>query len=705
MNLSEIGVQTLLASNGIAVPKNVVQKFFKYIFDKFANFRKKANENSESNEELLSSLHEALEQKNAKESKKRILIVLDDLDRLDSNEVLAMFRLIKTFGNLPNIMFLLVYDNDIVSAIVEKHFPESKGKYLDKFIQFQIDVMPPKRVAIIEQLKNRVLCLIEKTREELDDASLSSHNIVFEGIKLSNEKNGDSIKFDKLNLDDLIASYIKTPRESNLIAMATSCSWIKCNKLICLRDLVALEILKRYEKGHYRSLYDVTDELELKKDYTGLNKDKLQNTLVANSWHKGVTALSGSFENPCLMVLFITGYENYTVALGKMFIQTLKVTSSEYISSELVYFLVKAFILDLKETCYELFNVLYINKYQYVLSVANGISILDYYIDSAMILIKGELKHSEVFDCFLNALIDYLLKKSPASLTENLAIKGNKYDLNAILYESLQSWMGRAVCDNHLLPPSKIYGLKVVLEKAKSTAPLMFIYSLFNGLTKLNPLLEDKEYLHCASLFFKKLKLSISNGDFFNQNHIYVILRYCKDCFLKIIDEFNQYPAVARYKIARAILFDVDVDADADADADVDVDVDVDVDADADVNIDKLKDDIVKELRIQIESNECALNFYLSCANYFNAICNSHYDDNEGNICDSNNLNKLSEELDEFLNFYKLDPELIYQKLITIKKDLIAKNETIIASDIAILIKLINLKHKFSSSDVKEEIQ
>ncbi len=48
---------------------------------------------------------------------------------------------------------------------------------------------------------------------------------------------------------------------------------------------------------------------------------------------------------------------------------------------------------------------------------------------------------------------------------------------------------------------------------------------------------------------------------------------------------------------------------------------------------------------------------------------------------------------------------MMYQQLLKIKQDLIAKNETIIASDIDILVKLISLKHNFSSSDVKEEIK
>ena len=67
--------------------------------------------------------------------------------------------------------------------------------------------------------------------------------------------------------------------------------------------------------------------------------------------------------------------------------------------------------------------------------------------------------------------------------------------------------------------------------------------------------------------------------------------------------------------------------------------------------------------------------------------------------------NHLSEEFSKFLNFYKLDPKMMRQQLIKIKQNLIAKNETIIASDIAKLIELIDLKHNFSSIYVKGEIK
>ena len=71
--------------------------------------------------------------------------------------------------------------------------------------------------------------------------------------------------------------------------------------------------------------------------------------------------------------------------------------------------LVKAFILDLIEKYDKLFNTNNINEYKYITVVPTFNFRFDYYIDNAFILIKGDVKHSEMFDSFINALIDCLL--------------------------------------------------------------------------------------------------------------------------------------------------------------------------------------------------------------------------------------------------------------------------------------------------------
>lgn len=467
--------------------------------------------------EKIKRLDDTLKQKTDKD-KRRFLVIIDDLDRMERNEILAILRIIKTFGSLRNVVFLLVYDNDIVISVANSHFPEAKGKYLDKFVQFHVDIMPARRASIVEQLKYRVLCMMEKDHKEIRDNSLSSNKNVFDGIKGKSEEHNDSIKFNNLSLDDLIANYVKTPRELNLIAMATSNSWIRCNKLICLRDIIALEILKRYEKQHYLNLCDVADEFEFKKAYSRLNTYNLQFIPVANSWHKGATALSSSFENPCLMVLFINGYENLKKGLEGMFSRTLKASHLEDTSVEVVESLVKAFILDLRQNCGQLFSDPYVNQYQDVSGGLNGKLKFDYFIDNAMILIKGEVKHSEMFDIFFNTLIDNLLDLDFATLTEKLSLTDKDDALKLILTE-LQFWIGRAICDNDWFKLNKIYRLTDMLKRCHTGNPrkcLIFIYKLFEWLNNSKVFVGPDNYWSCSLLFFNKVKLAISNGDLFH---------------------------------------------------------------------------------------------------------------------------------------------------------------------------------------------
>ena len=428
--------------------------------------------------EKIKRLDDILLQEKEKD-KRRFLVIIDDLDRMEKNEILAILRIIKTFGCLRNVVFLLVYDNGIVSSVANSHFPEAEGKYLDKFIQFHVDIMPARRLSIVAQIKNRVLSMMKKTQKEIGDNSLYSNKLVFSEINVKRGESNDSIKFNNLRLDDLIANYVKTPRELNLIAMATLNSWIKCNKLICCRDLIALEILKRYEKDHYLSLYNIADEFDFKKAYWNFHNYYLNDIPAANCWYKRKTALSGSFENPCCMVLFINGYDNLRKGLEGMFIRTSKATQVEDTSVEAVESLVKAFILDLRQNCGQLFSDPYVNQHQDVSGGLNGTLKFDYFIDNAMLLIKGEVKHSEMFDIFLNTLIDNLLELDSATMTEKLGLTDNNNDVLKLILNELQFWIGRAIYDNELFKLNKIYRVTDLLKRCHTgnlQKRIIFIY-------------------------------------------------------------------------------------------------------------------------------------------------------------------------------------------------------------------------------------
>jgi hypothetical protein len=90
----------------------------------------------------LSERKEAVE-KHFRKFRKKIIVVLDDLDRLEAEELLDVFRLIKAVGDFSNIIYVLSFHKKSVSSTLEKHLSfESGDQYLEKFIQYSFDLPP-----------------------------------------------------------------------------------------------------------------------------------------------------------------------------------------------------------------------------------------------------------------------------------------------------------------------------------------------------------------------------------------------------------------------------------------------------------------------------------------------------------------------------------------------------------------------------------
>ncbi len=77
-----------------------------------------------------------------KELKKRdqsLIIILDDLDRLTSDQVRNIIQLVKANSDLPKVIFLLLYQRDLVEAKL-KEGEQSGASYLEKIIQVQLNI-------------------------------------------------------------------------------------------------------------------------------------------------------------------------------------------------------------------------------------------------------------------------------------------------------------------------------------------------------------------------------------------------------------------------------------------------------------------------------------------------------------------------------------------------------------------------------------
>lgn len=74
-----------------------------------------------------------------RESGKRVVVVIDDLDRLHRDEILLMLQVVKSCGDLPGVSYLLLYDRDQIKHAISGEVNDP-DMYLQKIVQVPHDL-------------------------------------------------------------------------------------------------------------------------------------------------------------------------------------------------------------------------------------------------------------------------------------------------------------------------------------------------------------------------------------------------------------------------------------------------------------------------------------------------------------------------------------------------------------------------------------
>ncbi|BBC02704.1 MULTISPECIES: KAP family P-loop NTPase fold protein [Bradyrhizobium] len=159
--------------------------------------------------------------------KKRFLIVIDDIDRLSPDEALLIFRLVKSVGRLPNVIYLLVFDRELAEGIVSERFPSEGPHYLEKIIQAGFDLPLPQAADLNQELLRQIGTLCGSPPEEQLKRFM---NVFYE----------------------VIAPEIRTPRDLIRLMNALAVTWAAVGSEVDLADFVALETLRLLRGEVYR---------------------------------------------------------------------------------------------------------------------------------------------------------------------------------------------------------------------------------------------------------------------------------------------------------------------------------------------------------------------------------------------------------------------------------------------------------------------
>ncbi len=170
---------------------------------------------------------------------KPILVVMDDVDRLSADEIKLLFQLVKANADFPNIIYLLLFQRDIVEKSIESISPIAGRDFLEKIIQVGFDIPRVERSRLEKVLFN-------KLNELLDD------NVI--------EKRFDQHRWGNIYILGL-SPYFVTLRDvyrflatlSFHISLFRNKGSFEVNPI----DLIALEVLRVFEPSAYHQLFGI----------------------------------------------------------------------------------------------------------------------------------------------------------------------------------------------------------------------------------------------------------------------------------------------------------------------------------------------------------------------------------------------------------------------------------------------------------------
>lgn len=168
--------------------------------------------------------------------KKRVVIIVDDIDRLDKDEIHTIFKLVKLLADFPYTAYVLAFDEGVVKSALEEKYYSASGQFGGSFLEKIVQV--PLKLPVADKISLRKLCF------ECIDKALNEAK-----IQLSED---EQTAF-ATHFTDGLESRVQTPRMVKRYGNALSFSLPILKGEVNTIDLMLIEGLRMF----YPTIYDI----------------------------------------------------------------------------------------------------------------------------------------------------------------------------------------------------------------------------------------------------------------------------------------------------------------------------------------------------------------------------------------------------------------------------------------------------------------
>ncbi|CDX16995.1 hypothetical protein MPLDJ20_110080 [Mesorhizobium plurifarium] len=184
----------------------------------------------------LESVRDRLRQALRALGTKKVVVVVDDLDRLTPAEAVEMISLLKGLGDLPNVIYLLCYDELRLAKLIKTDLRLDGHEFLQKIVQYPVH-LPPLDPTDISRLLDADLQEILPTLRSDDQRRLGYAWYL------------------------VLRHYLRTPRDVRRLINAYSVACAGLGDHTDPIDLLILETIRIYEPSIYNWVRQNLDQL------------------------------------------------------------------------------------------------------------------------------------------------------------------------------------------------------------------------------------------------------------------------------------------------------------------------------------------------------------------------------------------------------------------------------------------------------------
>lgn len=128
-----------------------------------------------------------------KKLNKKIIVFIDDLDRLDKREVVEVLKLIRNTANFNNTFFITAFDLDYVTSAISEITEYENEKYIEKIFQLLINMTDFPFLALRIEFSNSIKNILQnleqdKTKQDKAQQDITKEDIINLFNMLFNEK-------------------------------------------------------------------------------------------------------------------------------------------------------------------------------------------------------------------------------------------------------------------------------------------------------------------------------------------------------------------------------------------------------------------------------------------------------------------------------------------------------------------------------------